>query len=285
MKKDKISFFYNKFSKEIIHASCDSFAFAEFGINNSKVFIPDLNHEIHQLNSKTDSKIFKRAIYEAGWSYLNICDNYCVIGALNLETSKEVLKIATQKKYIKEAFLFIEDLDSISLEADDIKTVLSTGNLGEHLFHDHLQKNIELNELIKEIQLLDCSNQILVFGSVIKGKIVPPDLDIWIDATSRPVKLEDQNKILSLVEKYSLRLDPYIRTENSIFAVDSNISTYEFNWVDLGTTNKFHIVQDFEKWERDAREGVPLNNLNLLPSTIEKLLNNIYPIKKSKFNL
>lgn len=284
MGKNKTSFFYNKFSKEIINAPCNGFEFAEWGINNSEVFKHDLNNKIAKFNSKTDSKIFKRAIYDEGWSYVNICDNYCFIEALNFEISKEILNIVAQKNNIKDVCMYIEDLNSVFLNTDDIEFFLNTGKFGNHVFNSHLENNIELNELIKELQLLDCSRQIFVFGSINKDKIVPPDLDILIDATEIPIKIEDQNKILALVEKYSLRLDPYIKTENSILAVDSNVFTYEFNWIDLCTTEKKHIFQDFKKLEEDVKGGKPLNELNFLPTTIEELFKNNPVRKKIKYN-
>lgn len=285
MKKNKQSFFYNHSSQEVIHASCEYYKFAEWGMKNATVFCLDTNHKIHTLNVNTDSKMFERVIYNEGWSYVNIENEYCIIEALNFETGKKVLNIVAKENNIESACLKLGDVNAVFLEKDDIQGFLNTGELGNHLFNDHLEKNLELNELIKELKLFNFSEQIFVFGSINKGKIAPPDLDIWIDATEISINIEDKNKILTLVEKYSLRLDPYIRTKNSILAVDSNIFTYEFNWIDLGTTNKSHIVQHFKKWEKDAKEGVPLNDLKLLPSTIEELLNNISPIKKIKIKL
>jgi predicted nucleotidyltransferase len=293
MKQNKISFFYNTTSKEVINTSCDSFDFGEWGIAHAKIFNLPFNHDIHKLNSKTDSKIFKRAIYSEGWSYVNINDDYCFIGTLNLETSKDILSIVTKENSLKNVCLNIEDLNSVFLDDDDIQIFLSTGNFGNHLFNHHLENNIEINKLINELKLLDCSKQTFVFGSVTQGKIVPPDLDIWIDATETPINPKTQDKILKLVEKYSLRLDPYIRTKKTIFSVDSNVFTYEFNWVDLDSTEKNHIVKNFYQWEKEAKKGKPLDSFPLLPVTLEEIFKNnsigtklkTQMIRKSKFNM
>lgn len=285
MKKNKTSFFYNKYSQEVIHTSCEYYQFAEWGIKNSEMFFLDPNHETHQFNDKKDSKIFKSAIYKEGWSYVYVHDGYCVIGGLNLEVCKKLLEMVTIENDIERANLEIWNVNSVFLEKDDIKNLLNTGEFGNHLFNIHLEKNVELNQLIKDLKSLDCSEQIGVFGSIVQGKIVPPDLDIWINATKIPINDNTQKKILALVEKYSLRLDPYIRTKDTILGVDSNVFTYEFNWIDLESTDKNNVIQNFDRWEKNFKNGIPINDLKLLPTQIEDLLNCFSVEKKLKIKM
>lgn len=272
MKKNQLSFFYNHYSQDTIVADCEAYQFADWGIKNSIVFQLSSNHKIHELNFKIDSKIFKTAIYNEGWSYVHIDDKYCVIEGLNLPTAKEVLNIVAKENNLETAYLNIGDLNCLFLEVNNIKSFLETGNFEKHLFNDHLKQNIELNELITELKLLDFSEQIFVFGSILNGKMVPPDLDIWIDATTTPISHTIEHKILELVEKYSLRLDPYIKTKDTILALDSNVFTSEFNWIDLKATDKYHTVKNFDVWERPSQTSVSISDLQLLPTQIEELL-------------
>lgn len=284
MQKTKLSFFYNHGSEEIVNASCNNHDFAEWFINHQEALNIHADISAYKSNPEAYSKVAKRELYAFGWSHVYINDTYCSIHSSNIEEAKKLLHMVGQENKLKTAQLALEDFHALFLEEEDMKVFLNTGKFGNHIFDYNLEQNKELNNLIKELKLLDCTNQTFVFGSICRGKISPPDLDIWIDATSIPVTEETKATLLELVGKYYVRLDPFINTPSSLLAVDSNIFTWQFNWIDLRNTEKFNLVKNVEEWAENAKNGIPLNELELLPATIEELLKNTVEKKEQPNN-
>ena len=269
------SFFYNHYTLEVVEAPCRYHELESWGITNANLLGFPKDSQAHNFSTEYDTKRFGNILLEQGWSYGSVGNNnHCCLHAANIELGKDMLYRLSERKKFESAALQLNDLDCVRVDTSHLKHLFTTGQCDTTLFNKILERNSEINNLIEELKNLDCSEQTFVFGSVTKGKLAPPDIDIWIDSTQVPINPLTQEKILELSEIFFSYLDPYIRIPNGLLALGPGACADLYNWVDL--KNESRIWESIEGWDANQKSSIPLRDLPLLPTTLEEL----FPQKK-----